>query len=300
MVRPSEILCPVDLSESSGHALNHALALARSCRARLTVMEAAWGGPPVMEYPVGASIPPPLLLPRQLENLRDELQLFVERDNTAGVKIDIVVREGPVVPMILEVARTTGADLIVIGTHGRSGFERLLLGSVAERTLRKAACAVMTVPPADRTAMPGRDTRSIVCAIDFSPVSLKALAYALSLRKELQATLLLTYVFDGPAARLMSGGVTLETSTYTQKVQDDTRTALRALVPNDARAGCQTEEIVTIGRPHEEIVRLARERDADLIVMGVHGRSALNLALFGSTANQVVRHASCPVVTVRD
>jgi nucleotide-binding universal stress UspA family protein len=82
-------------------------------------------------------------------------------------------------------------------------------------------------------------------------------------------------------------------------VHDDIRAGLQALVPGHARGCCRTEELVTVGRPHEEIVRLARDRDADLIVMGVHGRSALNLALFGSTVNQVVRHASCPVVTVR-
>lgn len=77
------------------------------------------------------------------------------------------------------------------------------------------------------------------------------------------------------------------------------RRKLHALVPDEARAWCETEEVAALGRAYEEIVRMARERDADLIVLGVHGRSALNVVLFGSTANQVVRNATCPVVTVR-
>ena len=301
MVHLTKILCPVDLSETSGHALDQAVALARSYNARLTVLEVSWAGLPPIAYPGSASSPTrPLLLPHQLEELREELRLFAERGSAAGVAMDLLIREGAVVPMILEEARTIGADLIVIGTHGRSGFDHLLLGSVTEKVLRKAECAVMTVPPADRTAAPARGARTIVCAVDFSPASVKALDYALSLAQELPARLLLLHVLDWPAGRPIPRGFELEAIAYRGKAEEDSRARLHALVPDDARAWCETEELVTAGRPHEDIVRLARDRDADLIVMGVHGRSAVNLALFGSTANQVVRHATCPVVTVRD
>ena len=297
MFRPTEILCPVDLSETSGHALDHAIALARSYSAHLTVMEVSWAGFP---YPAGSSLTlPPMLVTRPTEELREELRDFTEARTAAAVNMRLAIREGAIVPMILEEARVIGADLIVIGTHGRSGLDRALLGSVTEKVLRKATCAVMTVPPADHTAVPARAGRTIVCPIDFSPASLKALDYALSLGQELQATLLLTHVFDWPADRPAPRGFEMEAAVHRGMTEDDTREQLEALVPADARAWCQTEEIVATGRPHEEIVRLANERDADCIVMGVHGRSALNLALFGSTVNQVVRHASCPVVTMR-
>jgi nucleotide-binding universal stress UspA family protein len=298
MVRLAEILCPVDLSDTSSHALDHALALARSYNAHLTVMEVRWPGFPPISYLAGASMATPPVLPSPLEELHDELRPFTEHRGTAGVNIDLVVRQGVVVPLILEEARAIGADLIVIGTHGRSGFDRLLLGSVTEDVLRKAHCAVMTVPPADRTATPGRATRSIVCAIDFSPASLKALDYALSLVQELQATLLLVHVFDWPLDGGMPPSVEVETAAYREITQEDSRGQLEALVPAEAHAWCETEALILTGRPHDEIVRLARDRDADLIVMGVHGRSLLNVALFGSTVNQVVRHATCPVVTV--
>lgn len=300
MVRLTRILCPVDLSETSAHALDHAFALARSYKAHLTVMEVCWTGLPPIAFPPGAAMAtPPLMLPRPLGELEEELRLFAERGGAAEVRMDLRIREGAVVPMILEEARTIGADLIVIGTHGRSGVDRLLLGSVTEKVLRKAECAVMTVPPADRTATPAPAVRTIVCAVDFSPVSVNVIGYALSLGQEVQTTLLLTHVVDWPTDRAMSPGVELESAAYRGRVVDYSRVKLQALVPGDARAWCRAEELVTVGRPHEEIVRLARDRDADFIVMGVHGRSALNLALFGSTVNQVVRHASCPVVTVR-
>jgi nucleotide-binding universal stress UspA family protein len=300
MVRFTEILCPVDGSNASAHALDHALALARSYKAHLTVMEASWARLPPIAYPgTGMTETPPLLLPRQLDELREELRQFARRWSMADVNVDLVVREGAVVPVILEEAQSIRADVIVLGTHGRSGFDRFLLGSVTEKIIRKAECAVMTVPPADRTSEPARAARTIVCGVDFSPASLKAVDHALSLAQELPATLLLTHVIDWHVDRPLPPEVALETAAYRGRVEAYNQVKLQALVPDDARTWCQAEEVVAAGRPHEEIVRLARERDADLIVLGVHGRSAMNLALFGSTTNQVVRHATCPVLTVR-
>ncbi len=296
MVRLTSILCPVDLSDGSRHALDHALALARSYHARLTVMEVSWPLVPPPADPAAAGMfPAPIATAADIEELKEGLRLFAARGTETGVAMDLQVREGAVVPGILHEAHRIGADLIVLGTHGRSGFDRLLLGSVTEKILRKAACAVMTVPPADRTEAPARTRRTIVCGVDFSPLASRAVDYALSLAQEHQARLLLIHVIEWPPERTMSSSEEREVDA----MRAAARRSLHALVPDEARAWCETEEVATLGRPHEEIVRTARERDADLIVMGVHGRSALNVALFGSTANQVVRHATCPVVTVR-
>jgi len=296
MVRLTAILCPVDSSDCSRHALDHALALARSYHAHLTVMEVSWPLIPPMAYPAPAGVfPSPMALAGDIREIREGLRRFAARGTETGVEMELQVREGVVVPTILDEAKRIGADLIVMGTHGRSGFDRALLGSVTEKILRKAECAVMTVPPADRTATPAHSRRTIVCAVDFSPLSDKAVDYAMSLAQELQARLLLIHTIEWPQERSMSSSEEREIDT----LRVTARRKLRALVPDEARAWCETEEAVTLGRAHEEIVRMARERDADLIVLGVHGRSALNLTLFGSTANQVVRHATCPVVTVR-
>jgi nucleotide-binding universal stress UspA family protein len=296
MVRLTSILCPVDLSDCSRNAFDHALALARSYHARLTVVEVSWPLIPPIAYPAAAGVfPVPMTVAGDIEELREGLRGFAARGTEAGVEMDLQVREGVVVPTILGEAHRIGADLIVLGTHGRSGFDRLMLGSVTEKILRKAECAVMTVPPADRTERPARTRRTIVCAVDFSRLANRAVDYALSLAQELQARLLLIHAIEWPPERLMSGSEEREIDA----LRVAARRTLHALVPDEARAWCETEEVIALGRAHEEIVRIARERDADLIVLGVHGRSALNVALFGSTANQVVRHATCPVVTVR-
>lgn len=296
MVRLTAILCPVDLSDCSRHAFDHALALARSYHARLTVMEVRWPLIPPVAYPAAAEVfPVPMAVAGDIEELREGLRRFAAHGAEAGVEMDLQVREGAVVPTILEEAHRIGADLIVMGTHGRSGFDHLLLGSVTEKVLRKAECAVMTVPPADRTAAPARAHRTIICAVDFSPLAGRAVDYALSLAQQLHARLLLIHVIEWPSERPMSGSDEREIDA----LRVGARRKLHALVPQEARALCETEDVATLGRAHEEIVRIARQRDADLIVLGVHGRSALDVAMFGSTANQVVRHATCPVVTVR-
>lgn len=300
MVRFTEILCPVDFSKTSAHALDHALTLARGYQAHLTVLVVSWAGIPPIAYPGSAPMPTPPVLPSpQLDELWEELRGFANRWSIADVKVDLVVREGAVVPKILEEAQAIGAGLIVLGTHGRSGFDHLLLGSVAEKIIRKADCAVMTVPPPDGSTDSARGARTVICGVDFSPASLKAVDYALSLAEERHATLLLTHVIDWHMPRTLPPEVQLETAAYRGRVEGYYQVKLEALVSDDTRTWCPTEEMVVAGRPHEEIVRLSRERSADLIVMGVHGRSALNLAVFGSTTNQVVRHATCPVLTIR-
>jgi nucleotide-binding universal stress UspA family protein len=125
--------------------------------------------------------------------------------------------------MILEEAQLMAADLIVLGTHGRSGIDRVLLGSVTEKVLRKATCAVMTVPPADHTAAPARAGRTIICAVDFSPASIKALSYALSLGQEFEATVLLTHIIDWPANWPAPRGAELDTAVYSDRNQEENR-----------------------------------------------------------------------------
>jgi nucleotide-binding universal stress UspA family protein len=111
--------------------------------------------------------------------------------------------------------------------------------------------------------------------------------------------LILAHVFDWPSNRPTPAGLGPVTSAARREAEDDARRELRAAVSDEARRWCDCSEVTAIGKPHEEIVLLAAEHKADAIVMGVHGRNSLDLALFGSTTNQVVRHATCPVLTVR-
>jgi nucleotide-binding universal stress UspA family protein len=182
MIRLNQILCPVDLSDTSGRALGHALRLARWYGAQLTVMQVIWADPPVT-YPARvASRSATVLSPATRAELLEELRQFEGLHAITDVRIEAVLREGAIVTQILEEARAREAGLIVMGTHGIGGFARFLLGSVTERVLRQATCPVMTVGPSSTTSTAaGQTFATILCAVDFSPSSLNALRHAVSL-----------------------------------------------------------------------------------------------------------------------
>jgi nucleotide-binding universal stress UspA family protein len=213
---------------------------------------------------------------------------------------DVVVREGnPVDEIVAEVAQMR-ADLVVMGTHGRSGFERLFLGSVTEKVVRKVACPMLTVPPHEKVPADAVSFKMILCPVDFSPPSTRALAYALSLAKEADGRLMVLHVLESYVDAVKLSEVSQFTvPEFEQHRKDEAIERLKALIPADAREWCTPEELVITGKPHREIVRVAAEISADLIVMGVHGRGAMDLMMFGSTTNELLRAARCPILTLR-
>jgi nucleotide-binding universal stress UspA family protein len=295
MIEIRRILCPVDRSATSARALDYGLMLAGWYAASLTALEVIWVNVP----PVSSSAQP-VLSPAQLDSFAADLKTFVDARTPTGTSATTKIGQGPVVTAILHEARALPADLIVMGTHGHSGVERFLLGSVAEKTLPKATCPVLTIPPAaaDAPSAP-QPFQSILCAIDFSPASLEALEYALHLAEESGKRLTLLHVFDWDEDRLMPAQFDTDTRDIRREHRDATVERLRALVPAEARTWCDCRELTATGRPHEEVVLAAAGEGADLIVMGAHGRRASDVLLFGSTTNQVVRHATCPVLTIR-
>jgi nucleotide-binding universal stress UspA family protein len=294
MITFRTILCPVDLSENSERALNYALMLGRWYGARVEVTEVI-GLPaqPVADFPA-------VLSSAQIDGCAEAVREFVRSRDPKGVAVTSTIRQGPVVPEILAAAAALPADLIVMGTQGRSGFERFLLGSVTERVLRKAACPVLTVPHGSiaAPATPG-PFQAILCPVDFSPVSAHTIKFALSLAQESGKRLVLLHVFDWPTDRPTPVGSGADMTAERHQLQAGALRELRQTVPDDARNWCTCKEVTAVGRPHDEIVRVAKEEHADLIVMGVHARHGIQLGYFGSTANHVVREAACPVLTVR-
>jgi nucleotide-binding universal stress UspA family protein len=296
------ILCPTDFSDGSRHALDYARVIAQWCGATITLFHAR-AVPPVIAYPTGVP-----LMPSEL-NTRDDrseilaaMSQFAATEAGRDVRVEFQIAEGHAVAEILAAAATAGSDLIVMGTHGRSGFDRFVLGSVTEKVLRKATCPVLTVPPrvADAPTLPKR----IVCGVDFSDSSMEALKLALSLAQEANARVTILHVielppglpsekrdFVLPAPRLLQD--------YLAAAEQDSWELLKAAVPETMRAGGNVDAVVSVGKPYREILRVAATPPADLIVMGVQGRGAADLLFFGSTAQNVVRQATCPVLTLR-
>jgi nucleotide-binding universal stress UspA family protein len=290
------ILCPTDFSEFSTGALQQAIALGRRYRAEITCLHVI---PTLMPPSVGFALPP-RSDPRARQAALEQLGRFVAPLRAAGFEPRLEVREASVAPSILELAESLPADLVVMGTHGLSGFERMMLGSVAEKVLRGAACPVLTVPRGALQARtgPAADFERILCPLDFADPSRRALRLALFLAADHASRVVLLNVVEGLVDDGLRDWSRFTVPEYRKALLEDARVRLHDALDPEERTGLEVEEVVASGKAYAEILRVAEDRSCDLIVMGTHG-SALGKALFGSTAQHVVRAASCPVLTVR-
>lgn len=287
------VLCAVDRSPSSLQALGYAIAIARWQGARLNVLE-------VIEAPA----PPHAKRPPKQSEVPKDIRKSVETDlkrvlvarQTSDIKSAITVRAGNVAQEILAEAKSSRSDLLVMGTHGRGGLQRVVLGSVAERVLRLAPRPVLTVRRGVNRARRSKSPfQTILCPTDFSAASNSAVTYAKRLAKAADARLILMSAVEWPLeADLMSAPVAALRPT----VEANAREALARLLPRAGSAPV-TQPIVTVGEPSAAIIKVARTQSVDLIVMGVSGRGALDMALLGSTTHHVIREAAWPVLTVR-
>jgi len=296
MTEIRRILCPVDFSDTSRHALEHATAVARWYGAQIIVLHVIHvplvPQPPILGVPFAEPA-----VGSGRDQCQQELQRWLAPVRAAGVPARTVVDSGSPAGRIVARALTESADLIVMGTHGLSGFERFMLGSVAERVLRTARCPVMTVPPASVTKARVPYTR-LLCPVDFSPSSEAALRVAFSLAEEADANLTLLHVLDWPPeASLLTGR--FDATEFNRALEDAARLRITTLVPDDVRVWCKPATRVVYGKPYTQILKTAGHEATDLIVIGVRGRNPIDQALFGSTTNQVVRRAPCPVLTLR-
>jgi nucleotide-binding universal stress UspA family protein len=298
----ARILCPTDFSDASAHAADLAVVIADWYKARIAALHVVSAAVVLPEFDLAPS------------GSVDEAALRALRSATAGrftqasgkgVGVDVVLEVGSPAALILDKAASLPADLIVMGTHGTSGFQHLLLGSVTERVLRKAVCPVLTVPP--RAHATSRiPFRRLLCAVDFSDSSIAALQFALSLAKESDATLTLLHVLEWPweeppSPRLEDlppeqGAALAEYRRYREKMA---LMRLEALAPDSLRASHRPVARLSHGKPYVQILDVANEEGSDLIVVGVHGRNPFDMMVFGSTTNQIVRRAACPVLTLR-
>jgi nucleotide-binding universal stress UspA family protein len=136
--------------------------------------------------------------------------------------------------------------------------------------------------------------------VEFSDPSTRALEYALRLAEETDARLVLLHVIEALTDETRLGEIShFSVPEYYRRLEEDARARLKSAVPEEARVWCTPEERVVFGKAYRAILQVAEEKTADIIVMGVHGKGALNRRLFGSTTDHVIREARCPVLTLR-
>jgi nucleotide-binding universal stress UspA family protein len=222
-----------------------------------------------------------------------------------GTNHQTIVRKGDLWEIISGIIRQQKIDLLALGTHGRTGVEKMLLGSAAETLLRRALCPVLTVgprvsiekspallEPENHDGEREIQFRRILYATDFSRASLVALPFAISLAQEFQARLVLLHVMDQRTDDLMKHWGPAEGALQ----------HLQHLVPEEAALWFSPEPLVHFGSPAESILQIATENNSDLIVLGVRpeaGHLGAATHLPWTTAHQVLARAACPVLTVR-
>jgi nucleotide-binding universal stress UspA family protein len=293
MIEITRILCPVDFSEHSEHALRFAIKLGKWYGAGIHVLHVMAPMPPSTTSPIAEAR-------RQLSarNLAGMIDRWREPD--VAFTSELIESAGPAA-RIVEIAEAIDADLVVTGSHGRSGVKRVLLGSVVEPLLHRCRRPVLVVPAGlDLRRLQGPVSFArILCAVDFAGPSLSALAYAFSLAEESDAQLTLLSVIDVPPELAWKApGADLSAERVRAEAEAERVARLNELVPEHARDYCTVQAAVLEGGVSRQILRLAAAQNEDLIVIGVHGRNALDLAVFGSNSKDVVVRAHCPVLIV--
>jgi len=288
-IKLENILFATDFSPLAQAALPHAVDLARRYGAKLYTVNVL----PHMPF-VEAAQPDPA----QAElSARQRLTDSLRSASSKGVEHEEFILQGEVPEVITKLVREHAIDLIVIGTGGRKGLGKLLLGSVAEEVFRNAECPVLTLGPhATRWDFDG-NLRHILFATDFGPESGHALPYAISLAEEHRARLTLLHVVPEPGVVLPEPEPGAMPVLDESEVVASTEKDLRALIPEGAELWHEPEYMVRFGPPAETIVSTAAPT-VDMIVLGAKRLAALTKHVGEGVAYKVACDALCPVLSV--
>ena len=293
MLEVKRILCPLDFSEFSVRAYRHALSLAEHYRSKLIAQHIV----EVWRHPSASFAASASLYDEYCQSLvgngKEQLQEFVKNHTHNQVQPELVVDQGIAPDSILSFAQEEKSELIVMGTHGLRGFDRLMLGSVTDRVMRKAICPVLAVrePPHDLAAV-GQEQRythrlnRILACTDFSEDSERALDYAISATAEYDAELTLLHVLERAPS-----------PNYAEQAIAEATGQLERLLPPERRKSLKVKTAVRIGKAYQQIIQFAGEAQTDLMTMGVRGRGTLDIAVFGSTTYRTMQLGPCPVLT---
>jgi nucleotide-binding universal stress UspA family protein len=287
------ILCPIDFSEFSVRAYCYAQSLAEHYRSKLVVQHIV----EIWRHPGASFAATASLYEEYCESLlgsgKKQLLEFVKNHTRVKLQPELIVDQGIAPDMILSFAQAQKSDLIVMGTHGLRGFDRLMLGSATDRVMRRAPCPVTAVREPTQESIAADQERHhlhhldrILACTDFSEDSDLALNYAISAAAEYDAELTLLHVLEEvPRPSKMKEAIAAATE------------QLENLIPPERRKTLKIKTAVRIGKPYREIIQLAQEAQTDLVTVGVRGRGALDLAVFGSTTYRVMQLGPCPVLT---
>ncbi|PYT79883.1 MAG: hypothetical protein DMG40_14740 [Acidobacteria bacterium] len=283
----TKILATTDFSPESDRALDYALALARRYDARIYLTHVLAPDPFLYAEPALAEATYEKVRQAAEQGIAD----ILVSGKLRGVPHEVLLEEGNVWAVIAKLIEKHEIDLVVTATHGRGKVQKVLIGSVAEEIFRQADCAVLTVGPRVKDGPPREvELKNILFATDFGHGAEKAAAYAFSLAQEHGARLTVLHVIQEATAF---------TEESVRRQREFNVQNLERLVPEGAENWCKPVFRATFGEAVEEIITMARETNADLIVMGAKPRRSLAGHVPATIAYSVVTKARCPVLTAR-
>jgi nucleotide-binding universal stress UspA family protein len=285
-----KILCPVDFSEYSTLALRYACALARENESRLVVLHLVPDLTQAISYLEGNYIG--TVHEALVSNAVSKTDEFIRGIVPADLPVVRKIGSGNPSDSILDLAAAEEADLIVMGTHGHTGYERFFLGSVTNRVLHKATIPVLTVcKPSHHfiengSGRPAVQIREILCALDFDPNNRNIVEIALSLARRYHSRIHFIHVAQ-------------KNETDPAAVEQQKQAEFRSLVHPENEDACEISFHVLAGEPGQVILRVIDQENIDLLVMGHHSRRPIEELFLGSIAKRMVTDANCPVLVAR-
>jgi len=289
VVNTEKLLLATDGSQFSEGAIREAIRLAKRCSSKLAVISVIETNP---EYETIA----PQLLEKSEKTAREHLESVKKQAKQEGVDIVTSILEGEdSYNYIAEEAARTKSSMIIMGRRGRTGLKRLAMGSTTARVIGHAPCNVLVVPKAATVAF-----KNIVVATDGSNYSAAAASEAIGIAKQNNSKLTVIAVVPAELATPTDIDVSM---TQQELIADkEMRVAeknAKAVKEAAAQAGVAVQAFVMTGKPADAIIETAKEKSADLVVLGSHGRTGLERLLMGSVAERVIVLSDCAVLVVK-
>lgn len=284
----TNVLCGVDLGAGSGQVLEYGIAIAGTYGANLYLAHVVPDLNDLLAQPGTAAEEQPQII----EKAKVDLSYLAYRHGARPGHSHLLVNQGDPAETLLRWARQYAADFIVLGTHGRRGWHRVAMGSVAEQVFRQVACPVLTVSPRAQARPLTFPLRQLLFPTDFSHESRSALPYVFSLAQEHKAKLTLIHLIHPD----------IQSAEERQRIRESYTAKLRELISEEPFSSVDVRCVVEFDLVPEGIMRVAAETHTDMIILGVRGMgafAALESHLPGPIAYGVIADAPCAVLTIR-
>lgn len=289
------ILTATDFSEYSKVALDICLGVARCMKTKLYVLHIIEKFPHYYSHLLSSAVHANMKQKLE-ENALERIKAMIPAELLDGVDVIPIVRFGKPFLEIIQVAKEENVDLLAIGTHGRAGMDRIILGSVAERIARKARCPVMVVRGKKYVGF-----KRIIVPIDLSDCSRIALEYAVATARAHKSKLTILHVYEKSFVEPYVNAANSEEKAdeIMKEIERVNEVKYEEFLETVDLSGVEYEKLLKKGIPETDIAEIAMEQQANLIVMGTHGRSGIKHILIGSTAEEVVRTVHCDIIVVK-